>query len=307
MQRACTTPLAKLAKKVAQLTVYALWEMRMRFQTPGTILLLACVVGSGFCALAQSEPRTYLGIDSNEYPGGQALVSLKRHFDFIGYWLNNPPGARRNDWVGKRTAVVHAGFGFLVLANGKLDKQIKAAHVAPGVLGANDGRAAAAAATREGFPARTIIFLDQEEGGRLLPEQMAYLLGWTGAVETSGFRPGIYISGQPVPDGPGHALTTAQHVKAELAARHLPEVAMWVYQDACPPAPGCSLQPPALEASGTPGAIAWQYAQSPRRPAITASCAKTYAPDGNCYAGEASTRVTYDLSVAGSADPSQGR
>ncbi len=251
--------------------------------------------------------KTYIGIDSNEYPGNDALVSLKRRFDFIGYWLNNPPGARRNDWLGKREEVVRAGFGFLVLANGKLDKEIKAAHLAPAALGDRDGKAAAAAATREHFPAHTIVFLDQEEGGRLLPEQMSYLLGWTEAVAKSGFRPGVYISGQPVPDGPGHTLTTAQNVRDEIAGRHLHEVAMWVYQDACPPAPGCTLQPPALSLSGTPGAIAWQYAQSPRRPAITASCAKTYAPDGNCYAGEASTKVTYDLSVADSPDPSHGR
>ncbi len=257
---------------------------------------------------AQTAPRTYIGVDSNEYPGKDALVSLRRHFDFLGYWLTNPPGTHRNEWLGKRDEVLRSSFGFLVLANGKLDKEIKAAHVPPGMLGNQDGKAAVAAALREHFPAHAILFLDQEEGGRMLPEQMSYLLGWTEAVASSGFRPGIYISGQPVPDGPGHTITTAQNVRDEVTGRHLHEVAMWVYQDACPPAPGCTFQPPALSASGTPGAIAWQYAQSPRRPANTASCARTYAPDGNCYAGEPpSGKVTYDLSVANSSDPSQGR
>ncbi len=282
--------------------------MRNRFQPICLILLLVYVFVFPVPRLiGQSGPKTFIGIDSNEYPGNDALVSLKRHFDFVGYWLNNPPGARRNEWLGKREEVIRAGFGFLVLANGKLDKEIKAASLKADALGRKDGEAAAAAATREHFPARTILFLDQEEGGRLLPEQMAYVLSWTEAVAKSGFRAGMYLSGQPAPDGPGHTMTTAQNVREEIAARHLHEVAMWVYQDACPPAPGCTLQPPPLSASGTVGAVAWQYAQSPRRPANTAACAKTYAPDGNCYAGEASTKVTYDLTVAGSADPSQGR
>jgi len=40
--------------------------------------------------------------------------------------------------------------------------------------------AAANAARREGFPQRTIIFLDIEEGGRMLPEQKDYIYTWGG-------------------------------------------------------------------------------------------------------------------------------
>jgi len=152
----------------------------------------------------------------------------------------------------------------------------------------------------------TILFLDQEEGGRLLSEQMTYLLSWTEAVANAGYRPGVYASGQVVHEGPGVTITTAADIRAHVAAQHLHPIAMWVYEDDCPPAPGCTLQPPSLAASGTPGALVWQYAQSPRRPENTASCAKTYAADGNCYAGEF-THLSLDFSVASTPDPSSGR
>ncbi len=259
---------------------------------------------------AQATPSSltqgYVGFDRNEYPGDAALPGLRKDFSFAGYWLTVPPGSRRNGWVGKRGVLRQQGFGFLVLANGRLDREIKAAHGSPAALGQKDGVAAVAAATREQFPPETLIFLDQEEGGRLLPEQMAYLLGWTEAVSGAGYRAGVYTSGQAVPDGPGHTITTAQNIRSEVAAHHLHEVSMWIYQDACPPAPGCTLKPPPLSASGTPGAIVWQYAQSPRRPAITAACAKTYASDGNCYAA-GSKSVLLDMNVSASPDPSGGR
>jgi hypothetical protein len=256
--------------------------------------------------LQSQAARGYVGFDRNEYPGDAALPGLRKNFSFAGYWLTVPPGAHSNGWVGKRDALLQQGFGFLVLANGKLDRQIKASSLKPAALGQKDAAAAVAAAIREHFPPHTLIFLDQEEGGRLLPEQMAYLLGWTEAVTNAGFRTGVYTSGQAVPDGPGKTITTAQDIRQHVASQHLHEVAMWVYQDACPPAPGCTLQPPPLNGSGTPDAIVWQYAQSPRRPATTAACAKTYAADGNCYA-DLSKKLLLDLNVAATADPSGGR
>ena len=201
-----------------------------------------------------------------------------------------------------------------MLANGKLDKEIKDDDLGPEELGRKDAAAAIAAAHREGFPEKTVIFLDQEEGGRLLPEQAEYLLAWTEAVAQSPFKPGAYLSGQPVPDGNGPdgkpiTVTTAQDVREQIAAKHLHSVVFWVAQDTCAPAgpaPGCVLPPPALNQSGTPDADVWQYAQTPRRPELTKSCAKTYAPDNNCYAG-ATKDLFLDLNVASSADPSHGR
>jgi Domain of unknown function (DUF1906) len=252
----------------------------------------------------------HLGFDRNDYPGDAALPVLRRHFSFIGYWLTNPPGEQANSWRGKREVLLKQGFGFLVLANGKEDAEIlkamKAASRSAEAIGQRDAADAVSTAQREHFPAGTILFLDQEEGGRLLPEQADYLLGWTEAVARSGYKPGAYVSGQPVNEGAGVSITTAQDIRARVASKGLHAVTLWVYEDACPPSNGCTLHPPALSAGGTPEAAVWQYAQSPRRKEITGACAKTYAADGNCYLPEL-PGMPLDLSVARSSDPSHGR
>ncbi len=255
-----------------------------------------------------ASTRPYAGFDSNVYPGDAALPALRRRFTFAGFWLNNPPRTTQNTWRGKREALLHNNFGFLVLANGRLEAELANARRTTTAVrfGERDAAEAIAAARREGFPARTIIFLDQEEGGRLTEDQSAYLFAWTETVARSGFRPGVYASGQAVGDGPGKTITTIQNIRETVASRHLREIAIWVYQDACPPAPGCTLQPPPPTASGTADVTAWQYAQSPRRKLNTAACAKTYPPDGNCYAPELPA-LPLDLSVSTSADPSHGR
>lgn len=256
----------------------------------------------------EEERKSFIGFDRNDYPGDAALPALKQHFDFVGYWLTKPPGEQQNSWVGKRDALKAHGFGFLVLANGKTDAEIKAGGKDAAGLGKSDGTAAVGAAVREGFARGTVLFLDQEEGGRMLPEQADYLFGWKEMVAAAGFRAGVYSSGQRVSEGHGRSITTAQDIQAQVVARHLHPVVMWVYQDACPPSNGCTLQPPALGKSGTAGAEVWQYAQSPRRRENAAACAKTYAADGNCYVRDPALKgIFVDLNVAASADPSHGR
>lgn len=270
----------------------------------GLTTLLAVTGSAGLGA----QEKQHVGFDRNDYPGDAALPALRRHFDFLGYWLTNPPGEQTNTWVGKREALRAQGFGFLVLANGRTDAEIKVAGKDALATGKKDAAAAVAAAVREGFAPGTAIFLDQEEGGRLLPEQAAYLFSWTEAVSTAGFRAGVYCSGQPVGDGPGKTITTAQDIQQQVAARGLRPVALWVYQDACPPANGCTLRPPALAISGTSRSVVWQYAQSPRRRAVTAACARTYAADGNCYVGDPDLKgIFVDMDVADEGDPSHGR
>ena len=277
---------------------------------------LAVLLALAAATLQAQPPRAYLGFDRNDYPGDAALPELRKHFDFTGYWLTNPPGATHNPWLGKRETLRNAGFGFLIVANGRLDAElIRSAHrgKSPAALGREDASAAIAAAQREGFPAAAILFLDQEEGGRMLPEQASYLLAWTEAVAHSSYRPGVYASGQAVDDGTGPngkpvTITTIEDIRAHVASGHLHQIAFWVAQDACPPAPGCVVNteplPPNL--SGTPDATAWQFAQSPRRRSITRACGRTYSADGNCNT-PAPARFDVDLSSAATPDPSHGR
>jgi hypothetical protein len=281
-------------------------------------LLIFALLLAASSAHAQTPSQTppapaYLGFDRNLYPGDAALPNLRKLFAFTGYWLTNPPGETHNSWLGKRETLLRAGFGFLLVANGRLDSELTHASLrnsSPAVLGRADAAAAIAAAIREGFPPGAILFLDQEEGGRLLPEQADYLLAWTEAVARSTYLPGVYASGQPVADGRGPngkpvTITTIQDLRARVAASHLHPIAFWVAQDACPPAPGCVLQPPPVALSGSPDAAAWQFAQSPRRRSITQACARTYT-DGNCDT-PAPAPLDVDLSTAPTPDPSHGR
>jgi len=283
---------------------------------------VALFAAFALCAAAPmfSQKRNYVGFDANLYPGDEQLATLHQKFAFTGYWLNNPPGASSNPWAGKREVLVRAGFGFLVVFNGRLDKEILAAQKAgqsPATFARDDARTAIAAAHREGFPQGTVIFLDQEEGGRMLPEQAAYLLAWTEAIAGSAYKPGVYASGQPVPDedeqGRKITITTIQDIRAHVATQHLHPIAFWVAQDACPPARGCvvdAMKLPPPDASGTLHADAWQFAQSPRRKNITQSCSVTYSSDGNCYlpgAPPALEHYQLDLSISNSPDPSHGR
>ncbi len=150
----------------------------------GLCLSLALAIGQSSSA-QESAKATYLGLDRNDYPGDTHLTTLRRTFSFTGYWLNNPPGATANTWAGKRAKLASAGFGFLVLYNGRLDKELKRN---PSALGQSDAHAAVVSARREGFTAATIIFLDIEEGGRMLPEQKAYIYAWVDAVNAAGRR-----------------------------------------------------------------------------------------------------------------------
>jgi hypothetical protein len=253
---------------------------------------------------ANAQSGSYYGFDQNIYPGDAALPLLHKHLAYAGYWLNIPPGARINSWKGKRPILVQNGFGFLILYNGRTEAGLKRSNAT--ALAKADGVAAAAAAAREGFPAHAILFLDIEEGGRMVPSEAAYFLAWIKAVRAFGYLPGVYCSGIEVEDDPGKRISTADDIRSRDK-----EVALWIADDVCPPSPGCVIPKGGInvENSGWPDALVWQYAQSPRRAEFTHSCAATYAPDHNCYApgtpqGEKSL---LDLNVSTSADPSGGR
>jgi len=247
---------------------------------------------------------SYLGMDRNDYPGDARLAALRQAFSFTGYWLNHPPGGSANTWAGHRAAVASAGFGFLVLFNGRLYAQLKTVANAAR-LGRSDAEAAAASARREGFPRATIIFLDQEQGGRMLPGQKAYIYAWVDGVTAAGFRAGGYCSGMPAPDGSN--IVTAEDIRASAGTR---EIVYWVTNDACPPSPGCVFpaRPPTPAQSGIRFADVWQFAQSPQRVEVAGRCFG-YSHDANCYPPgvDAASGLHVDLNSATSPDPSHGR
>ena len=270
---------------------------------PACMLLLA--ICCGFSGLSAAQTNEYhLGFDRNDYPGDDLLPALHKTFEWSGYWLNNPPGAKSNSWAGKRELMKAAGFGFAVLYNGRLYNELKGKN--PSQIGQKDGRDAAARANAEGFHAGTTIFLDQEQGGRMLPEQLAYLKAWFAEVTSAGFKPGIYCSAVPFKESAKETVITAQ----DIYERAGQPIAVWAYNDACAPSQGCVFpkRSPSPARSGVAYAEIWQFAQSPRRDE-SRGCPKNYNRDGNCYPPgvpvESMTHI--DVNTATSADPSHGR
>jgi hypothetical protein len=283
-------------------------KMSMKILLPlaATLLLAASNVRPS-SSQARQTAATYLGFDRNDYPGDANLKTLRRSFSYAGYWLNHPPGSKTNSWIGKRKTLQAAGFGFLVLFNGRAYEEIKHAGDAS-KLGKSDAAAAVRFVRVEGFPPQTVIFLDQEQGGRLLPEQRAYLHAWIDAVNSAHFEAGVYCSGIAAHEGAGVSVVTADDIRKNAAGR---QITYWVVNDSCPPSPGCAVSGKDLlpTTSGIAFADLWQFAQSPKRPDFAGGCRANYNKDGNCYPPgvDPALRLHVDLNVATSADPSHGR
>ena len=269
-------------------------------------LFLSAMACSCLAVAKNAAAQTYLGMDRNDYPGDTNMQTLRKTFLFTGYWLNNPPGADQNSWKGKRLALQAMGYGFLLLFNGREYKELKALGDAAGV-GTRDATAAVQAANAEGFPLNAIIFLDQEQGGRMLPEQRAYIHAWVDGVAKGGYRAGVYCSGIAFRESPKVSVITANDIRENAGKR---KIHFFISNDQCPPSPGCTYRTPAPapNASGLAFAEVWQYAQSPRRPEVTAACRRTYAANGNCYPPGVApgSGLHIDMDTADSADPSRG-
>src|ERR1700722_6390187 len=265
--------------------------------------LIAAPVLIFLCAALPAQ-STYLGFDRNEYPGDTNLTALHQTFSYAGYWLNKPPGEKVNTWSGHPAAIETAGFGFLVLFNGRLYAELKSVANATR-SGRDDARTAVAAAHREGFPPGAVIFLDQEQGGRMLLEQKAYIYAWVDGVSAGGFRAGIYCSGIAATDDDN--IVTAEDIHKSAGTR---DIVYWAINDRCPPAPGCTFpsSPPSPGQSGVSFAEVWQFAQSPQRKEVAAHCTQ-YSRDGNCYPPgvAAALQLHVDVDAATSPDPSHGR
>ncbi len=276
--------------------------LRHAFFTIRLALLVFCSLN-----LTTQKQATYLGMDRNDYPGEASMASLRKAFAFTGFWLNNPPGSNCNTWKGNRKALEAMGYGFLLLFNGREYAQLKVSGNAAG-LGERDAAAAVLAAGNEGFPKHSVIFLDQEQGGRMLPEQRAYIHAWVDAVIRGGYRAGVYCSGIPFRESNTVSVVTANDIRDHSDGR---EISFFVSNDHCGPSPGCVFpkHAPSPADSGMAFADAWQLAQSPRRPELTAACRQTYGQDGNCYppGKSAGSGLYVDLDSSNSPDPSHGR
>ncbi len=241
---------------------------------PTAILFLFSLFLVGPASFPQtSAPRAHLGFDRNDYPGDAALPILRKPFSFTGYWLSSPPGENSNSWSGKRELLRSLGFGFLVLYRGPQISELQQTW-SESRFNRSD-RLKAQAGKRGTGDARDAAAAAKKEG---FPSHTVIFLD----IEEGGRLPAVYHRG----------------------------LVYWVYNDSCPPSPGCIVpqNPPPPSKSGIPYATVWQFAQSPRRKEFTSRCAATYHVDGNCYApGDTAHSWSLDINSANSADPSHGK
>lgn len=270
-----------------------------------TVFLVVAFLAANSSGAPQEVSRSYLGFDRNDYPGDDAMKHLRDDFAFTGYWLGDPPGEKTNTWAGKRDFLRLQGYGFLALYRGREEREIARGKDAK-QLGQEDAEATAEAARREGFPANTVVFLDIEEGGRLSPAYHLYIQGWLWTLTERGYRGGFYCSGIPVREDES-TITTADDIMSFLFPKTR-AFALWVFNDSCPPSPGCSTpkEPPPPSKSGIANAQIWQFVRSPRDKQTARHC-RGFAKDGNCYAAlDTAHRFHLDVNSATSADPSGG-
>jgi hypothetical protein len=279
--------------------------------------LLSHARSNGAQAASAGAAGSYLGFDLNTYPGDSALPVLRKNFTFASYWLSPPPGEKTNTWQGKRELLRSQGFGFLVLYRGPQSSELQSIwsesrfnrtdrlEAQAEKKGTADANQAAATAKKEGFPSHTVIFLDIEEGGRLPAVYHVYLRAWVDQLAGTGYRAGVYCSGMPASEGRGATIITADDIRNNMGSRDL---TYWVYNDACPPSPGCIVpqNPPPASKSGVPYAQIWQFVRSPRDKQTASHCAG-YSRDRNCYPpGDTAHKWFLDVNTATSADPSGG-
>src|SRR5207245_4745968 len=119
------------------------------------------------------------------------------------------------------------------------------------------GRGVGGGAQAAGFASAAILLLGLRVGGRLAAASHAYLRAWADELVKLGYRPGAYCSGIVVDEGSGVTIVTAGDIRTNEATR---KFAYWVFNDACPPSPGCVTvaKVPLPSSSGVKDAMVWQ-------------------------------------------------
>ena len=158
---------------------------------------------------------THLGFDTHTYPGDKTMQAWKSApgapYRWVGYYLP-APCHRDVSWVGKRQKLVNMGWGLAVVYVGqqtwgrtprptpqRLAQLAKArkscdADLISGERGRVDADDAIAATLTEGFPERSIVFLDIERMEKLPQAMRDYYRAWSRRLLQDGrFRPGVYV------------------------------------------------------------------------------------------------------------------
>ena len=186
----------------------------------------------------------HLGFDTHTYPGKSTMRAWKNAagspYRWVGYYLPSPCHKDRS-WTGKRQTLTDMGWGLAVVYVGQqtwgrtprpttrrlaaLKKQGATcnADFLSAARGDADGVDAIAVAAAEGFPPRSIVFLDIERMEKVPPAMRDYYRAWARRLLRDGhYLPGVYVHAF-------NAQLVHDDIKAEfVAARVTEEPRIWV-------------------------------------------------------------------------------
>jgi hypothetical protein len=193
---------------------------------------------------AQQEGKN-MGFDTHTYPGDKTMQAWKAApgapYRWVGYYLPGPCHKDKS-WTGKRQKLVDMGWGLAVVyvgqqTWGRKPRALSAAKLAQmqksgtncnsDLISADRGRIdaddAIAATEKEGFPARSIVFLDIERMEKMPQEMRDYYRAWSKRLLEDGrYRPGVYVHAH-------NAEAVHDDLKAEFAAAGInEEPRIWV-------------------------------------------------------------------------------
>ena len=200
--------------------------------------IAAAVTGQKAPLADDQQEGKVMGFDTHTYPGDRTMAAWKAApgapYRWVGYYLPAPCHKDRS-WSGKRQTLVDMGWGIAVVYVGqqtwgrtprpsqkrlaaltKAGKTCNADFISPqhGVAEADD---AIAAAEREGFPERSIVYLDLERMEKMPVVMRDYYRAWSRRLLEDGrYRPGVYVHAH-------NAQTVYDDVKSEFVAAGVDE------------------------------------------------------------------------------------
>jgi len=187
----------------------------------------------------------HMGFDTHTYPGDKTMRAWKAApgapYRWVGYYLPSP--CHKDDsWSGQRQKLVDMGWGLAVVYVGQqtwgrtphtpTPQQVARmmssgktcnADLISGERGRIDADDAIAATLKEGFPERSIVFLDIERMETMPQVMRDYYRAWAKRLLEDGrYRPGAYVHKH-------NAETVHDDLKAEFAAAGVnEEPRLWV-------------------------------------------------------------------------------
>lgn len=189
---------------------------------------------------------SYAGFDRADCPEISFMAKLRAETNLVwcGFYLP-APSQQGTTWRAKRAVLAAQGWGFAPVYVGQ---QVvgPGSHLVNAEQGTIDGAHACVAMSAEGFPQKSWVYLDLENGPPLGAAQRDYLAAWVDAVEVNGYCAGVYCSFM---------------LAAQVAALR-PSARIWVFhvRTVSPHiVGGTTFASPDPAQSGFPGAVLWQH------------------------------------------------